>query len=224
MNELPRILGISRVIKSLKFKPVFSQKSLNAMETTTSTHVILDGEEKWFKLIWQQWFYFISCDGCGRCDSVCAVKLSDMPAIITINCSLLNVNIWSIQSGHTVKLVYVASILLLWLNWLCLVHSQWCVETCRLTFIDCHTPHIHVLDEVSWLSMCVSYNVHFHMLRFQICVYVCVLCVVCCFNRYACYNCGIHTLVDHTERVKSISKDDHFYHIVPLQCTWLGRE
>ena len=53
-------------------------------------------------------------------------------------------------------------------------------------------------------------------------VHVCVLCVVCCFNRYACYNCSIHTLVDHTERVKSIFKDDHFYHIVPLQCTWLG--
>jgi hypothetical protein len=45
------------------------------------------------------------------------------------------------------------------------------------------------------------------------CVYVCVLCVVCCFNRYACYNCSIHTLVDHIERVESISKDDHFYHI-----------
>jgi hypothetical protein len=53
-------------------------------------------------------------------------------------------------------------------------------------------------------------------------VHVCVLCVVCCFNRYACYICSIHTLVDHTERVKSISEDDHFYHIVPLHCTWLG--
>jgi hypothetical protein len=54
-------------------------------------------------------------------------------------------------------------------------------------------------------------------------VYVCVLCVVCCFKRYACYICSVHALVDHTERVKSIFKDDHFYHIVPLQCTWLGR-
>jgi hypothetical protein len=55
-------------------------------------------------------------------------------------------------------------------------------------------------------------------------VHVCVLCVVYSFNRYACYICSIHTLVDHTERVKSISKDVHFYHIVPLQCTWLGRK
>jgi len=146
------------------------------METIISTHVILDGEEKWFKLIWLQWFYFNSCDGCGWCDSVCAVKLSDMPAITTINFLLLNVNIWSVQSSHTVQLVWVASILVLWLTWVCSVHSQWCVETCRLTFIDCHTPHIHVLDVVSWLCMCVSYNFHFHLLRLQMCVCVCFVC------------------------------------------------
>ena len=51
MNELPRILGISRQFKSLQLNPVFSQKSPNGMETIISTHVILDGEEKWFKLI-----------------------------------------------------------------------------------------------------------------------------------------------------------------------------
>jgi len=48
------------------------------------------------------------------------------------------------------------------------------------------------------------------------CVYVCFLCVVCCFKRYACYNCGIHTLIVCTERVKLIFEDGHFYHIVPL--------
>ena len=49
-------------------------------------------------------------------------------------------------------------------------------------------------------------------------VYVCVLCVVCCFKRYACYNSCIHTHAVHTERVKFISVNDHF-HVYHLSTT-----
>jgi len=64
-----------------------------------------------------------------------------------------------------------------WLTQLSVVCSLWCVGTSRLTHVDCHTSLIYALDVVSWLCMCVSYNIH--VLWFPICVHVCVLCVVC---------------------------------------------
>jgi len=77
------------------------------------------------------------------------------------------------------ELIDVTCILLLcWLT-VCTVCSLWCVGTCRLTYIDCHTPLLHALDAVSRLYMCVSYNVDIHVLWFSKCVNVCVLCVVC---------------------------------------------
>jgi len=103
--------------------------------------------------------------------------------------------------------------------------SLWCVGTCRLTFIDCHTSLLYALDAVSRLCMCVSYNVDIYVLWFWRCVNVCVLCVVCWFKQ----SLSIQPLCTHKNTSQSLCNiyfhdrsifTFHTSHYIA--CTWLG--
>jgi len=59
------------------------------------------------------------------------------------------------ESGRRGEFVDVVMCLIFFLTDMLVVHSECCVESCRLTCIQCDWSLSHVLDAVSRLCMCV---------------------------------------------------------------------